>query len=367
MITGIHLNAVPIDRALVAALPRNHMEELPPPPRSVMANTYPAGDPSWLRLDSTYPAQMRERFYLLANKSDMVLDRLPGEDVSKAEYELRDRVVSWLTTQHPHAFNKHGDMVTSPLTGVGVDVGPQGAPPMAAVAALASEDFLLMLPAEADPKGQTIYRLKSGALLFPNGWSLRSFFDKPEPPRHHTRQHAQWEADKQESITSARLGKSVFEIHHKRVPQYEVHFATGVDRLFNTMAAERVIWRRNWGTFLSNTLFRHADTEDPAGYSRMTQKSLRQRGYIRSEHETFVRLPQSRAVAFGIKTYLWRLSRMLESPKVFNALAQAVMNATPETRQYQEGRIEPLEKLLRGELKRRGVSAPGLNAVKPPA
>ena len=116
---GIQLDAVPVDVEQVRALPGDHMQRLLLPPQTVLMNAYPAGDPSWLRMDSTYPEQMKQRLAL--------------------------------------------------LVGVVVDVGPQGAQPMVAVAALATEDFLLMLPAEADAQGQVSYRLMSGALLFPNG------------------------------------------------------------------------------------------------------------------------------------------------------------------------------------------------------
>jgi len=120
-------------------------------------------------MDSTYPEQMRQRLALLATRCTWVVDHLDSETVLLAETELRDRVVQWLTTEHPRAFTQQGDHVTCHLTGVVVDVGPQGVQPMVAVAALATEDFLLMLPAEADAQGQVSYRLMSGALLFPNG------------------------------------------------------------------------------------------------------------------------------------------------------------------------------------------------------
>jgi hypothetical protein len=363
-IPGITFNPESIDRARVVALPDNHMQTMTPPPKSVMVGTYPPDDPSWLRLDQTYPAQMRQRFDLLAHRPAWVLDRIDAPQVCAAEVELRDRVVSWLTTQHPGSFTRSGDTVTSSLTGIAVDVGPAGAAPMAAVAALASEDFLLMLPSGKDAQGQTVYRLKSGALCFPNGWSLRSFFNKPEPPTRFVRKHEEWSMARAESIISARLGRSTYEIHQGRVPQYEVHFATGVDRMFSAMPAERVLWRRNWAPHMSPELFRHADAHNLHDRDRMTQKSLLERGFIRSEHETFVKLPHSGAIVFGIKTYLWPLREMLREPQVFNALATAAANSTPQTREYQVGRIELLERLL---TRHRKKSAPRLGAVQPPA
>ncbi len=166
---GIQLDAVSVDAEQVRALPGDHMQRLLPPPATVLMNAYPAGDPSWLQIDSTYPEQIRQRLALLATKRTWVVDRLDSETVLMAETELRDRVVLWLTTQHPRAFSRQGDRVTCHLTGVVVDVGQQGAEPMVALAALATEDFLLMLPSETYAQGQVTYLLMT----------LNNFIKKP--------------------------------------------------------------------------------------------------------------------------------------------------------------------------------------------
>jgi dimethylamine monooxygenase subunit A len=341
---GIRLDAVPVDAEQVLALPGDHMQRLLPPPQTVLMNAYPVGDPSWLRIDATYPDQIRQRLALLATRPGWVVDRLESETVLLAESELRDRVVQWLTTEHPRAFTRHADWVTCHLTGVVVDVGPQGAQPMVAVAALATEDFLLMLPAEADAQGQVTYRLMSGALLFPNGWSLRSRFDRPDPGLHDGLLRAQWERDRQLSRDRARLGRSTREIHERVVPQYEAHLAAKADRAFHAMRPDRVVWRRNWGPHLSPRLFRHADALDPV--PPMTPERLLEQGFIRSEHQTLVKLPRSAAIAFGLKTYLWPMRDMLADPQVRRALEIAARGTWPETREYMQGRHDVLTALL---------------------
>ena len=341
---GIQRDAVPVDVEQVRALPGDHMQRLLPPPQTVLMNAYAAGDPSWLRIDSTYPEQIRQRLELLEARCTWVVDRLESDTVSLAEAELRDRVVQWLTTEHPRAFTREGNRVACHLTGVAVDVGPQGAHPMVAVAALATEDFLLMLPAETDALGQVGYRLMSGALLFPNGWSLRSCFDRPDPGPDSPALRAQWERDRQLSRDRARLGRSTREIHEGVVPQYEAHLATKVDRAFHAMRPERVVWRRNWGPHLSPRLFRHADALDMV--PPMTPERLLEQGFIRSEHQTLVKLPSSGAIAFGLKTYLWPMRDMLADPQVRGALEAAVAGTWPETREYSQGRHEVLMALL---------------------
>jgi hypothetical protein len=347
---GLQLDAVPVDAEQVRALPGDHMQRLLPPPQTVLMNAYPAGDPSWLQIDSTYPEQMRQRLALLATRPTWVVDRLDSQAVLLAETELRDRVVQWLTTQHPRAFSQQGDHVTCHLTGVIVDVGPQGAQPMVAVAALATEDFLLMLPSETDAQDQVTYRLMSGALLFPNGWSLRSHFDRSDPGPQHESLRAQWEEDRKLSHERAKLGRTTREIHQGSVPQYEAHLATTVDRAFHAMRPERVVWRRNWGPHLSHRLFRHADALDLV--PPMTPERLLEQGFIRSEHQTLVKLPRSDAIAFGLKNYLWPVRDMLADPQVRSALEVAAQRTWPETREYMRGRHEVLMALL-------GMSADG--------
>ena len=341
---GIQLDEALVDAEQVRALPGDHMQGMLPPPQTVLMNAYPAGDLSWLRIDSTYPGQVRQRLALLATRPTWVVDRLESPAVLLAETELRDRLVQWLTAQHPRAFTRQGDHVTCHLTGVAVDVGPQGAQPMVVVAALATEDFLLMLPAEVDAQGQVTYRLMSGALLFPNGWSLRSCFDRPDPGPQDERLRAQWQRDRQSSRDRARLGRSTREIHQGVVPQYEAHLATKVDRAFHAMRPERVVWRRNWGPHLSPRLFRHADALDLV--PPMTPQRLLEQGFIRSEHQTLVKLPRSAAIAFGLKTYLWPVRDMLADPQVRSALELAAQRTWPETREYMQGRHEVLMALL---------------------
>ncbi|MFN9503863.1 MAG: hypothetical protein ACK57J_04800, partial [Rubrivivax sp.] len=76
---GVQLDAVPVDAELVSALPGDHMQRLLPPPQTVLMNAYPVGDPSWLRVDSTYPWQIRQRLALLATRRTWVVDRLDSE------------------------------------------------------------------------------------------------------------------------------------------------------------------------------------------------------------------------------------------------------------------------------------------------
>lgn len=316
------------------------MELLAPVPKTIMGQVAQADEP-WLRFDANYPAQMRHRFCTLAIRQKYAIDRIKSSEVFAAQVELRDMVVNHVLTQHPDFFERRGKRIINHLTGVGVDL--KIAQPMVAISQLTNADMLLMLPSESDGKGGHVYRLMSGALLQPNYWSLRSRWSQQAP------------VSQQDSERAARLGKSVEEIHRGAVPHFEAHFIDSVNRLFNTLPPGRMFWRRNWGLPLTDQLFLHPDANLPE-LPELTPQSLYTHGHVRSEHETFVRLPQTRAIVFGIQTYVWPVRDMLESPRVFNALATAIDNTSPEMRAYGD-RAEKLE-ALKVLMQQRGTPKP---------
>jgi hypothetical protein len=79
----------------------------------------------------------------------------------------------------------------------------------------------------------------------------------------------------------------------------------------------------------------------------MTPERLLEHGFIRSEHQTLVKLQRTAAIAFGLKNYLWPMRDMLADPQVRSALEVAAQRTWPETREYMKGRHEVLMALLR--------------------
>ncbi|GIZ50346.1 heme-dependent oxidative N-demethylase family protein [Noviherbaspirillum aridicola] len=317
------------DSSLLDALPADHMLRYPVVPKTVMINAWRPGM-RWLSLDATYPPQIARRLALLRDRPQMVLGRLPGDEVRKAEIELRDSVMNALLADYPGHFRRDGDRVVSLLTGIAVDVGNRGADPLAAIALMASEDMLLLMPRPA-ADGAATYLLAAGALLFPNDWSLDSHFREPEPPETGAA-HSAWAARRAASRRAARLGKTPREIHDGRVAHYMAHFADRVDQYFARMPAGSMSWRRNWGMRLTDELFLHADLSVEVPES--SADNWAEHGYLRSEHETFTKLAGSGAVVFSIKTYLWKLSDLVREPSALAALLEADRNLSPLMAEY---------------------------------
>jgi hypothetical protein len=343
-IPGVHLDKVAKDAELAKTLRADDMERFRAVPKTVMINQWP-DDLDWLIVDRNYPAQIARRHELLLTRRDMVIDRLPGDDVRAAEWELRDTVVDYLLQTYPRYFRREDDLVLSPLTGLAINVGPNGADPLVAVALLASEDMLLLLPEKHGPGGEIAYVLKAGALFFPNDWSLRSHFDIPKPDERDAAALAAWQQAKQESEKAARLGKGPYAIHDGHVRHYVENFASRVDMFFGRLEPGMRVWRRNWGPRISDELFLHSDAL-PAALPALTPQNWADHGYLRSEHEAFAKLPQTGAVVFSIKTFLWKLSELVKNRAALEALIVADENLAPTMFEYRAESLPTFREFL---------------------
>lgn len=337
---GIYTDRFAENEELAESLRSDDMERFRAVPLTVMVNAWEPGL-QWLLVDRTYPAQIRYRHRLLTSRFRFVIDRLAGEAVRQAELELRDEVAAYLPAEYPEYFRRDGDLILSLLTGLAIDVGPDGADPLVAVALLASEDMLLLLPSQRETG--MAYTLQSGALLFPNGWSLRSRFSDPQP-QGDPQVLAAWQARRRRSERAARLGKTPYEIHDGHVRHYIEQFAARVDMFFARMQPGMRTWRRNWGMKPDGELFLHPDVvgEAPAPDA----DGWAERGYLRSEHETFTRLPRSGAVVFGIKTYLWKLSELMSNPPARDALLAANDSLAPAMAEYRADSLPAFRQFL---------------------
>jgi hypothetical protein len=343
-IHGVYRDRFASDARLARTLRIDDMERYAAVPSTVMSNQW-QDDLNWLIVDRSYPAQIGRREELLLNKRSMVIDRLPGEDVRAAELELRDTVADFILKTYPDYFKRDGNLVLSPLTGLAIDVGQDGADPLAAIALLASEDMLLLLPEKPGPDAEIVYRLKAGALLFPNGWALRSHFNQPEPELSQCAALEEWRAAKQKSLNAARLGKTPGEIHDGHVAHYMRHFASRVDMFFARMKPGQLTWRRNWAPRMSSQLFLHSDAPSVEALD-LTPENWAEHGYLRSEHETFTKLSGTGTLVFGIKTYLWKLSELVKNPVALKALLTANDNLAPQMFEYRAASLPTFRQFL---------------------
>ncbi|KAA0920659.1 DUF3445 domain-containing protein [Aquicoccus porphyridii] len=216
----------------------------------------PLAADDWLRVDDAFAEQMTERERLIADRRAAVIAL--DESVRAAAEELLDMVLAQVLGTTLYA--RDGDAVIRP-DGRRVEIDRDD--PMATLGRLVQEDFCIL-----DKRGDE-HVLLGAVLCFPASWSLDEKFRRP-----------------------------LIGIHIP-VESYDANIARRVQRLFDGVQPERPLWRFNALWYDDPALHQprregeRRDRVDPAGAA-----------FLRSEMQTVRRLPQSRAVVFGIHTYV---------------------------------------------------------------
>ena len=167
-----------------------------------------------------------------------------------------------------------------------------------AMAHLVAEDFCVLLP---DPKSGE-YKLVGAILCFPSRWLL-----------------------------SEKLGRPLTIIHDP-VPDYDDTLARRVNRVFEVIDERRPMVRCNWLVHSDPELFL------PLGQNEKQDKPpARAEGpvYLRTERQTLIRLPDSKAVVFGIKTSVTPVECL--TPEQAGGLFHAIGGEDDEVLKYRGG------------------------------
>lgn len=234
---------------------------IPYDPRSPRAlpGIQPAAMETWLHHDDAFAKQMRRRETLLAERRDDVLALDPAAE--PAAQELLDLVLS---RTHPGAVGQ----VTRP-DGVSVDI--DRARPLDTLCKLVQEDFCIL------QKRGDEHVLTGAILCFPASWRLAEKFLRPLVDIHMT------------------------------VDSYDEGIARRVQRLFDGIQPDRPLWRFNALWYEDAELFQPRSTSEPRDI--LIPGTAR---YLRSERQTLLRLPKTRAVVFSIHTYVLAADQLSE-------------------------------------------------------
>lgn len=133
-----------------------------------------------------------------------------------------------------------------------------------------AEDICILTPAP-----DSTYRLTAGLLCFPNRWKL-----------------------------TEKLGGNVLAVHGP-VPGYAAQLSANVDRFLTRLKPERAYIRSNWGLASVPDLFLPEPTPpvDPQSDDAV---------FFRREDQSFLKLPQTGAVIFAIRTHVQAWSETAE-------------------------------------------------------
>lgn len=207
----------------------------------------------WLQIDEVYTEQLSEKNRILENHFNQV-HVLDEQCVSAAE-ELLNLILNLLPGL---GFSQSNRKIQRPD---GVEISISYSEPLVTLSQLLQEDFLIMI----EESGEHI--LKGGCLCFPASWDLLEKFLSP--------------------VTFI----------HEPVPVYDKNLATRVERLLSSIRPEVPLMRGNTLRYTNPSLFLPKRNSDP------DRKEI-DGEFIRSERQTLVRLPKTRAIVFSIHTYV---------------------------------------------------------------
>jgi hypothetical protein len=255
----------------------------------------PLGAAHWLDYDGALAAQLAEKRALLAERHGEVFAARPECDAAAGE--LLMLLAQHLPLHHPRIFRRDGARLANLVTGEAWDVAQPALHPLDLCGRLAQEDFCLMQRA-----GER-FILTGASLSAPARWRL---------------------ADK--------LGRTLGEIHAP-VAGYDAALASPVDRFFDHLKPDRLVWRLNWGIVDSPARFQPARIP-PA--EPITAEKAGERLWLRVERQTLRKLPETAAVVFTIRTHITRLDRAIATPQAAADLASAIAAMPLEMQRYKQ-------------------------------
>ncbi len=217
----------------------------------------PVANGEWLLRDEVFAQQMAYRDRLLGTHRDAVYRG--GSDSLSAQREVLALVLDKLDA----GYTRTGNSVRRP-DGVPVQIGNDD--PLVTAARLVQEDLLIL-----EQRGE--YALTAGVLCFPASWTLDEKFHR---------------------------GLAGI---HGPVAEYDADMAMRVGRMFDAMRPEQPLWRANFLLYDDPDLHqprREGEARAPSG----------NKGFVRVERQTLRKLPESRAVVFGIHTYVVALDNL---------------------------------------------------------
>lgn len=223
----------------------------------------PLGEPEWLLVDDAFAAQMAERARLLQHHREAVLAVTP--EGRAAADELLDHGLAWLSNHAP-AYRVGAGEVIRPD---GVTIAIDRADPMGTLGHLVQEDLCLM-----EKQGDE-HVLTAAVLCFPANWRLAEKIDRPL------------------------IGI------HTPVAEYDVGVAKRVQRLFDGVQVGRPLWRYNALRYADPELHQPIKRREPGVDA--PEAAFR---YLRTERQSILRLPRTRACVFSIHTFVVALDRL---------------------------------------------------------
>lgn len=253
-------------------------------------------DESWLELDTDHALDLQEKDRLLEEQRKQVFVEL--QESGTAQREALLRVVDTLAAHHPDEFERNGSTISVRATGASYDLDDGALPALEIAARCVQEDLVVM---EERPEG---WCLTAACVCFPTRWDLPS-----------------------------QLGLPMTEIH-ARVPGYREELDSSSNKFFDGMRAGMVFRRGNWSLMDDPTLFQPGGKMQTRPSAELDVSNAGEKIWLRVEHQTLQRLPETGAILFGIRIHRTRLDEVAREPAVARTLIGAIETMHPSMQRY---------------------------------
>jgi hypothetical protein len=236
---------------------------------------------NWIEPDADYPAYLQHKLSLKALQKEHIYEALPS--AYEAQQELAAELKRHLLDQHSHLYCSMADGLS--YLPNGIKLSAANADPLWQASLWVADDLLIMQKLD----GQ--YCLTAASLCSPSNWHL-----------------------------AQKIGHSMARIHDP-VPTLHQKLTPKIDRFFDHLSVENPIQRFNWSLQANTDLAQFP--EDKRIHAANTPL------YYRCERQTLTRLPQTNAIAFTIRVYVYPMMSLIQVPQALTQL-KAAIDAMPQ-------------------------------------
>ena len=217
----------------------------------------PAELSDWLRVDEVYGAQAAHRRHLIDTRREEVIAQVDGaEDAIDETYDAILKALPAL------GYRLGAGVVLCPD---GIEIELDRSRPLETLGRILQEDVNIHLQVPDEPE----HRLVASVLCFPASWRL-----------------------------AEKIGRPLTEVH-EHVDPYDGALARRVQRMFDALQPDRLLWRANALLYGDPELFQPRSAEHrrrPPGENSPV--------WLRMERQVLRKLPKTAAVVFTLHTYV---------------------------------------------------------------
>ena len=243
---------------------------------------------NWIEPDEHYPRYLEHKLLLKELQQQHIFDALPS--AYAAQQELAFELKRHLLDQHSHLYCPVADRLS--YLPNGIELAAANTHPLWQASLWVADDLLIMQKLDGH------YCLTAASLCSPSSWHLAEKIGQP----------------------MARIHDPVPTIHQKLTPK--------IDRFFDYLTVEKPIQRFNW-SLQANTQLAQLP-EDKVIHAANTPL------YYRCERQTLTRLPQTNAIAFTIRVYIYPMMNLTQVPHALTQLKTVISSMPKAVATYKE-------------------------------